>query len=88
MNWFKIETIRGDKEHQYVGSSEETLDSFAQKVQSGHFVRLDQLQYYDRGEIKDWTEWDKSLVPSVLINPRTVISVMQFRGDPRVTPNP
>jgi len=35
MNWFKIETIRGDKEHQYVGSSEETLDSFAQKVQSG-----------------------------------------------------
>ncbi len=87
MNWFKVETIRGDKEYHFVGASNETLDSLALKVESGQVIRLDQLLYMDRGEVKDWGAWDKSLVPSVIISARAVVTVMQFKGDPRVTPS-
>ncbi len=31
-------------------------------------------------------EWDRSLMPSCVVNPRAIISIMQFKGDPRKTP--
>jgi hypothetical protein len=85
MNWFKVEVHRGDKEnYHYVGSADTTLEALAQKLQGGQTIRLDQLLYYDRGKVKDWEAWDKTLIPSVVINPREVVSIMEFRGDPRV----
>lgn len=86
--WFKIETNK-EKEgtYNYIGSSPLSLEAIAEKVQRGELIRLDELLYMERGEIMEWANWDKSLEPSVLIQPSFIISIMKFKGDPRVTPN-
>jgi hypothetical protein len=85
MNWFKVEVRRGASEpYQFVGAAEATLESLAQQLKAGQAVRLDHLLYWDREKVKDWAEWDKALVPSVVINPSEVVTIMQFKGDPRV----
>jgi hypothetical protein len=84
MNWFKIEVNKGTEgAYHYVGASESTLDELVQKAARGDFVRLDTLLYHDRGDFKPWEEWDASLLPSTTINPKAIITIMQFRGDPR-----
>ena len=88
MFWYKIEISNSDKEgYTYVGASNETLDGLAAKAGRGEFVNLTELLYRDRGEIKEWEHWDKSILPGVYINPRYIHSIMQFKGDPRVIPN-
>jgi hypothetical protein len=85
--WYKIETSKGGGEtYHYVGSSLLSPEIMAENFQEGDLIRLDDLLYKDRGDIKDWSSWDKSLEPSVLINPVYIISIMQFKGDPRVVP--
>lgn len=37
----------------------------------------------DRGQMKDWSQWDPTLIPSVYINPKDIIAIMEFKGDPR-----
>jgi hypothetical protein len=88
MNWFKISVDNGtEKGYGYVGESADSAQEIAQKAAGGEYIRLDNLRYRDdRGKIKTWEEWDASLVPSVHINPRTIVAVMQFKGDPSVTP--
>jgi len=84
MNWFKIETDKGkDGAYNYIGSSSDSLAVVVKKVHDGEFVQLANLVYMDRGEIKKWGDWDKKIVPTILINPKYVISVMQFKGDPK-----
>ena len=86
MNWFKIEVDKGKEgTYHYVGSTADALETLIEKAQRGEFLRLADLLYVDRGDLKTWDEWDRSLMPSVAINPRTVISIMQFKGDPRTT---
>jgi len=85
MSWFKVEVRRGTSEqYSFVGATDATLESLAQNIADGQTVRLDRLLYWDRGKIKDWEEWDKTLVPSVVIKPSEVVTIMQFKGDPRV----
>lgn len=86
--WYKIETNK-DKEgtYHYIGSSSSSLDTIAAKAEEGQFIRLDDLLYMERGEYKEWATWDKSLKPTVLIQPSCIISIMPFKGDPRVVPN-
>jgi hypothetical protein len=87
MNWYKMKVAEGGKDYyEYVGSSSETPEAIIQKACSGQYIRLDNLLYLDRGEVKDWAEWDKSLVPSIYVNPAAILSFMQFKGDPRSTP--
>jgi len=87
-NWYKIETNKGeDNPYHYIGSSTDTYETVADKIQKKEVIRLDDLLYMERGEVKEWADWDKSLNPSVLINPSCIITVMQFKGDPRVIPN-
>lgn len=87
-HWYKIETNKGEEgTYHYIGSTPLTFESLAEKVHLGEMVRLDELLYMERGEIKEWADWDKSLLPSVYIQPTCIISIMQFKGDPRVTPN-
>jgi hypothetical protein len=88
MNWFKVEINKGKEGmYNYVGSSEDSAETLINKAQNGIFVRLDNLLYYERGEIREWADWDKSLEPNVYINPKEVVSVMEFKGDPRVIPS-
>jgi hypothetical protein len=44
------------------------------------------LLYMDRGHVKEWAEWDKTLKPIAHINPKDIIAVMEFKGDPRELP--
>jgi hypothetical protein len=85
MNWYKIRANEGkDDSYTYVGTSTDSAEVIAEKAARGEFIRLDGLLYLDRGEVKEWAEWDKSLIPTVYINPRNIQSLMQFKGDPRV----
>ena len=71
-NWFKIETSKdkGSTYH-YYGSSAFSLDEIISSLQRGEYIRLDDLLYMERTEYKAWSEWDKSLQPTVHINPDT-----------------
>lgn len=86
-NWFKVETSK-DKEssYHYYGSSFFSQDELISALQRGEYIRLDDLLYMERTEYKSWAEWDKSLNASVSINPNCVVTVMQYKGDPRTIP--
>jgi len=84
MHWYKIETNKGENStYHYVGSSELDADGLIKKAQNGFFIHLTDLLYMDRGKMEEWAEWDKALIPSVYINPKDIIAVMEFKGDPR-----
>lgn len=85
-NWFKLETSKENTYH-YYGSSSFSCEQLLEALQRGEYVRLDDLLYMERGEYKEWAEWDKSLMPYVCINPECVITVMQYKGDPRTIPS-
>ncbi|MHB1033916.1 MAG: hypothetical protein ACYC35_03615 [Pirellulales bacterium] len=86
MNWFKVQVVDGSERFTFVGCCQESLETLSQKATRHEYIRLDQLLYNDRGAIKDWTEWDNRVLPSVYINPDKIVSLMQFKDDPRVIP--
>lgn len=87
MNWYKIRARdESDEGYTYVGASEDSIEKLAEKAARGQFIRLDNLLYMDRGDIKEWAEWDKSVIPMVFINPASIFAIMQFHDDPRITP--
>lgn len=84
MHWFKIEINKGKEgSYHYVGSTEDDACSLIKKAQNGFFIHLENLLYMDRGQMKEWAEWDKTLIPAAYINPKDIISIMEFKGDPR-----
>jgi len=84
VNWFKIEVNKGKEgAYHYVGASELNVEELLKRAQHGYFIKLDNLLYTDRGDMKEWAEWDPSLIPTAYINPKDVLSIMQFKGDPR-----
>ena len=88
MYWYKIAINEGGAEpYNYVGASNETLDGLVQKATRGEFIHLTNLLYRDRGEMKSWNEWDASLEPEIYLNPSSILTIMQFKGDPRITPS-
>jgi len=85
MFWYQVlANDGGEKPYTYVGASNETLDGLAAKAGRGEYIHLTDLLYWDRGEIKEWAHWDKSIEPAVFINPSRIYSIMQFKGDPRL----
>ena len=86
MNWFKIKVQQGKDDYTYAGSSSLSLEQLVDEVAQGKFVRLENLVYLDRGEIKDWNTWDTREVPMVYINPEMIIAIQQFKADPRTLP--
>ncbi len=89
MNWFKIMLDNGTGQgYGYIGASADSLESLVEKARGDEYIFLDSLRYHDqRGMYKAWEDWDASLVPRVAINPDTIVSVMQFKGDPLTTPS-
>jgi len=83
MNWFKIKIQERNDDYTYAGSSPHSLDSLVEQATQGKFIRFDDLVYMDRGEIKDWSTWDMREIPTVHINPKVIIAIMQFKVDPR-----
>jgi hypothetical protein len=88
MNWFKIKTHEGQRTYTLVGSSPHTLEALLDQATQGKYVRLDDLVFMDRGRVKDWSAWDKRAIPSIVINPKVIIAIMQLRADPRTIESP
>ena len=87
MNWYKIRVSDGSEDgHTYVGSSTDSLDELVQKARHGEYLRLENLVYYDRGQVKDWAQWDRREAPTICINPAHVVVIQPFKGDPRTLP--
>ncbi len=87
MNWFKIQVDdRRRYGYTFIGCSEDTLEELIRKADSGAYIRLDQMLYMDRGEIKEWEKWDPNLIPSIFLNPSKIVNIMQFKDDPRNFP--
>jgi hypothetical protein len=84
MNWYKIRVKDGsERGHTFVGCSPDSFETLGQKGSQGEYLRLDDLLYWDRGDIKEWAQWDKREVASVYINPQNVIAIQPFKADPR-----
>ena len=83
MNWFKIKVERGKDSTNFAGSSPQSLETLVEQATQGKYIQLDDLFYMDRGEVKDWEAWDKREVPTIVINPEMIISIMQYKADPR-----
>ena len=83
MNWFKIRVERGKDSTSMVGSSPHSMETLVEQATQGKYIQLHDLLYMDRGEMKDWETWDKRDVPTVVINPEMIISIMQYKADPR-----
>ena len=83
MNWFTIEVRSGTDTYGYAGSSPHSLEMLAEQTAQGKYIQLDDLFYMDRGEVKDWEAWDEREVPTVVINPKMIISIVPFKADPR-----
>jgi hypothetical protein len=83
MNWFKI-TVNDASEEGYACArcSAGSLEQLAKNAITG-FIRLDSLLYRDRRKVVEWEKWDVSLMPTAFINPRTIVSIMPYKGDPR-----
>lgn len=87
MNWYEIRVKDGSERGcAWIGSSQDSLEALAQKASRGEYLRLDDLLYHDRGEIKDWAQWDNREAPIVYINPAYLIAIQPFKGDPRGVP--
>ena len=88
MNWFKIKTHEGQRTYTLVGSSPHALEALLDQAAQGKYVRLDDLVFMDRGTVKEWSAWDKRDIPSIVINPKAIITIMQLRADPRTIESP
>ena len=87
MNWYKIKIWDGSESgYTLVGTSPDSLDQLTKKAMRGEYLRLDNLVYYDRGEIRDWIDRDRRETPTACINPAHVVMIQPFNGDPRTLP--
>jgi hypothetical protein len=86
MNWFKITVDDGDDGTTFGGCTTDSIEMVAEKAANGIYVRLDDLFYNDRGAIKEWAEWESREVPTVLLNPSRIVTIMQYKADPRTLP--
>jgi hypothetical protein len=83
MNWFKVKVVEGDDDYTWSGSSSHSLEELLEQIGRGQFIRLENLFYLDRGEVKEWNDWDKREKPSVALNPKYILAVMQYKADPK-----
>ena len=83
MNWFRITMDSGDDGCTFGGSTTDSLEILGEKATRNQYIRLENLFYNDRGEIKEWAEWDNREIPTVLIKPARIVAIVQYKADPR-----
>jgi hypothetical protein len=83
MNWFKIKINGVGDIYTYVGSSPHSLEELVSIAARGEWIRLENLLYQNRGEIKEWAQWDRREEATVCINPSGILAIQPFLGDPR-----
>jgi hypothetical protein len=83
MNWYRMRIQEGKDTYTYAGSSELSIEQLLERARQGQFIRLESLVYLDRGDIKDWSTWDRREIPTVHMNPKFILAVHQFKADPR-----
>lgn len=82
-NWFKVSVLDGSESpYSFHGSSPKSFEQLIADIEVKKIIVLSDLVYFDRGDFKEWSEWDKSIIPSVAINSEKIISVMQYKTDP------
>ncbi len=82
-NWYKVSVLDGSESpYNFHGSSDKTLEEIVSVIEAGKFLRLDDLVYYERGSYKSWSEWDKNVQPTVMLNAKQIISIMQYNSNP------
>ena len=79
MNWFVIQVNDGgERRSRHFGASVDSPESLLRKARRGEYIRLNDMHCRDpRGVTKRVDELDASVVPSIVINPRTIVTVMQ-----------
>lgn len=87
MNWYKLRIrATGEDTITYIGSSSDPCEKLIEKASRGEYLRLDDMLFHDRGELKEWAKWDNREIPTVYINPANVIAIQPFKADPRTLP--
>jgi len=88
MSWYKIHASDGDgKGRTWVGWSEDSPVTLANRAARGEFIRLDELLHVEGDEVTEWAAHDRAVVPTVFINAARITSFMQYREDPRAKSN-
>ena len=83
-HWYRIDINGDEKGRVLIGTSELAPDSLLEHLQNGKFLVLNDLSYRDnQNKIVSWATWDPRLASIAYVNPRFVIAVMPFAGDPR-----
>ncbi len=86
MNWYKIRVNDGsDGYHTYIGCSTDSPEVMTEKAARGEYIRLDYLRYTVGAEVKEWSQRESREIATVYINPATIVTIMQFKADPRTT---
>jgi hypothetical protein len=83
MNWYRIRIEDGKETYTYAGSSSLSIEELVEQAVQGKYIRLDDLFYLDRGDFRNWSDWDSREIPTVHINPRLIVAIHQFKSDPR-----
>lgn len=84
MHWYKIHADDGDGgTRSWVGTSESSPAELARSIEDGRMVRLADVLYVNRGELKEWTDSNEGAERAIFINPLRIVWFAEFRGDPR-----
>ncbi len=86
MNWFKIRIDDGKDGYTFAGCSALSIEQLVEQAEQGKFIRLEDMFYLDRGEFKNWSDWESREIPMVHINPKVIVAIHQFKSDPRKLP--
>lgn len=83
-HWYRIDVVEGDKTRAIVGTSELDPLQLVQRLKGDDYLALNDLSYRDnQNRIVPFSGWDPRLGSIIYLNPRHVISVIPFAGDPR-----
>lgn len=85
--WYRVDVMNMDaKPRPFCGSSSLDYDQLMKALATDAYLRLDDLFFRDsQNRFKPWSEWEPRLAPTIFINPKHVVAVMPFDGDPRST---
>ncbi|HEX3358514.1 MAG TPA: hypothetical protein VHS31_16185 [Tepidisphaeraceae bacterium] len=82
--WYRIDFIDGKDSRMLIGTSEYEPAELVKQLRGDEYLLLSDLSYRDnQNRFISWSTWDPRLESVAYINPKYIISVMPFVGDPR-----